>query len=105
MAIATLIISTLILKATGTTGTAGMIGSICIGSIICIVAAIAGDTSQDLKTGFIVGATPKLQQIGEMVGVIASGSYRRSSLPSERSLVLRFKRTSGSSGYNDENAR
>ena len=74
MAIATLIISTLILKATGTTGTAGMIGSICIGSIICIVAAIAGDTSQDLKTGFIVGATPKLQQIGEMIGVIASSA-------------------------------
>ena len=74
MAIATLIISTLILKATGATGTTGMIGSICIGSIICIVAAIAGDTSQDLKTGFIVGATPKLQQIGEMVGVIASSA-------------------------------
>ena len=51
-----------------------MIGSICIGSIICIVAAIAGDTSQDLKTGFIVGATPKLQQIGEMIGVIASSA-------------------------------
>ena len=74
MAIATLIISTLILKATGATGTTGMIGSICIGSIICIVAAIAGDTSQDLKTGFIVGATPKLQQIGEMIGVIASSA-------------------------------
>ena len=74
MAIATLIIATLILKATGTTGTTGMIGSICIGSIICIVAAIAGDTSQDLKTGFIVGATPKLQQIGEMIGVVASSA-------------------------------
>ena len=45
-----------------------------IGGIICIVAAIAGDASQDLKTGFIVGATPKLQQIGEMVGVIASSA-------------------------------
>ena len=74
MAIATLIIATLLLKATGTTGTTGMIGAICIGSIICIVAAIAGDTSQDLKTGFIVGATPKLQQIGEMIGVIASSA-------------------------------
>lgn len=74
MAIATLIIATLILKATGTTGTTGMIGSICIGSIICIVAAIAGDTSQDLKTGFIVGATPKIQQIGEMIGVVASSA-------------------------------
>ncbi|MCI6857825.1 MAG: oligopeptide transporter, OPT family [Eubacterium sp.] len=74
MAIATLIIATLLLKATGTDGTQGMIGAICIGSIICIVAAIAGDTSQDLKTGFIVGATPKTQQIGEMIGVLASSA-------------------------------
>jgi putative OPT family oligopeptide transporter len=43
-----------------------------IGSIICIVAAIAGDTSQDLKTGYILGATPKKQQIGEVIGVVAS---------------------------------
>ena len=72
MAIATLIIATLLLKATGTTGTTGMVGAIAIGGIICIIAAIAGDTSQDLKTGFIVGATPKKQQLGEMIGVVAS---------------------------------
>ena len=72
MAIATLIIATLVLKATGTVGTTGMVGAIAIGGIICIVAAIAGDTSQDLKTGFIVGATPKKQQIGEIVGVVVS---------------------------------
>ena len=72
MAIATLIIATLVLKATGTVGTTGMVGAIAIGGIICIVAAIAGDTSQDLKTGFIVGATPKKQQIGEIVGVMVS---------------------------------
>ena len=74
MAIATLIIATLILKATGTIGTTGMVGAIAIGGIICIVAAIAGDTSQDLKTGFIVGATPKKQQIGEMIGVVVSAA-------------------------------
>ena len=75
MAIATLIIATLVLKATGTVGTTGMVGAIAIGGIICIVAAIAGDTSQDLKTGFIVGATPKKQQkqqIGELIGVVIS---------------------------------
>ncbi len=72
MAIATLIIATLVLKATGTVGTTGMVGAIAIGGIICIVAAIAGDTSQDLKTGFIVGATPKKQQIGEIIGVVVS---------------------------------
>ncbi len=72
MAIATLLITTLILKATGDVGAHGMQGAIAIGSIICIVAAIAGDTSQDLKTGYLLGATPKKQQIGEVIGVVAS---------------------------------
>ncbi len=72
MAIATLLISTLILKATGMTGAAGYSAAIAIGSIICIVAAISGDTSQDLKTGYLLGSTPKKQQIGEVLGVIAS---------------------------------
>src|SRR5699024_8666617 len=72
MAIATLLIATLLLKATGTTGIEGMTAAIIIGGIICIIAAIAGDTSQDLKTGFLVGATPRKQQIGEMVGVVVS---------------------------------
>lgn len=69
MAIATLLITTMILKATGSIGTAGMAASIAIGSVICIIAAIAGDTSQDLKTGYIVGATPWKQQVGELIGV------------------------------------
>lgn len=72
MAIATLLIATMILKATGTIGMPGMIAAITIGSVICIIAAIAGDTSQDLKTGYIVGATPYKQQIGELIGVVAS---------------------------------
>ena len=72
MAIATLLIATILLKATGLDGATGMKGAIAIGSIICIVAAIAGDTSQDLKTGFIVGATPKKQQWGELIGVLTS---------------------------------
>ena len=72
MAIATLLVSTLILKFTGAEGIGGMTAAIAIGSIICIVAAISGDTSQDLKTGYILGATPKKQQIGEVIGVVAS---------------------------------
>lgn len=72
MAIATLLIATLILKVTGAEGVAGMASAIAIGSVICIVAAIAGDTSQDLKTGYILGSTPKKQQIGEIVGVVAA---------------------------------
>ncbi len=72
MAIATLLISTFLLKITGNTGAHGMVGAICIGSIICIVAGMAGDMSQDLKTGYIVGATPKKQQIGEIIGSVAA---------------------------------
>ncbi len=72
MAIATLLISTLILKVTGADGVDGMCSAIAIGSIICIVSAIAGDTSQDLKTGYILGATPRKQQTGEIIGVVAS---------------------------------
>lgn len=72
MAIATILAATLILKSTGTIGATGMVAAIAIGSIICIVAAISGDTSQDLKTGYLLGATPKKQQIGEVIGVLAS---------------------------------
>lgn len=72
MAIATLIVTTLLLKMTNTIGTHGMIAAISIGSIICIVASMAGDTSQDLKTGYIVGATPIKQQVGELIGAVAS---------------------------------
>lgn len=72
MTIATLLVTAMILKATGQVGQAGMTAAIAIGSVICITAAIAGDTSQDLKTGYIVGATPWRQQIGELIGVVAS---------------------------------
>ena len=73
MAIATLLIATMSIKASGNTGINGMTAAIAIGSVICIVAAIAGDTSQDLKTGYLLGATPKKQQIGELLGVVVSG--------------------------------
>lgn len=72
MAIATLLIATALLKVTGDAGAHGMQGAIAIGSIICIIACMAGDTSQDLKTGFILGATPKKQQIGEIIGTIVA---------------------------------
>lgn len=72
MAIATLLFSTIILKTLKDTGIGSMQAAIAIGSIICIVAAIAGDTSQDLKTGFLLGATPKKQQIGELIGVTSA---------------------------------
>ena len=72
MTIATVLVATVILKATGLVGARGMASAIAIASIVCIVTAIAGDTSQDLKTGYLLGATPLKQQLGEIVGVLAS---------------------------------
>ena len=72
MTIATLVVAALVLKTCGTVGAAGMVASIAIGSVVCIVAAIAGDTAQDLKTGHLLGATPWKQQVGEFVGVVAA---------------------------------
>lgn len=72
MAIATLLISAFVLKLAGEAGSFGMQGAIAIGSVICIVACMAGDTSQDLKTGFLLGATPRRQQIGEIIGTVFS---------------------------------
>jgi putative OPT family oligopeptide transporter len=72
MAIAALLAASLFLKSTGKTGSLGMAGAIAIGSVICIIAAMAGDTSQDLKTGYLLGATPKKQQLGELIGVVVS---------------------------------
>jgi len=72
MTIATLLIATFVLKLAGDTGAHGMQGAIAIGSVICIAAAMAGDTSQDLKTGYILGATPKKQQIGEIMGAVVA---------------------------------
>lgn len=73
MTIATLLITSIIFKAIGFDGEEGMIGALAVGSVICIIAAMAGDMSQDLKTGFLVGATPRKQQYGELIGAIASG--------------------------------
>lgn len=72
MTIATLLVTAIIFKASGNDGQTGMIATLSIGAIVCIISAMAGDTSQDLKTGFLLGATPKLQQYGEIIGAIAA---------------------------------
>lgn len=72
MTIATLLITTTAIKAEGGAGISAMIGSLAIASVVCTAAAIAADTSQDLKTGFLLGATPWKQQIGELIGVAVS---------------------------------
>jgi putative OPT family oligopeptide transporter len=72
MTIATLILTCTIFVAIGWTGDAYAPIALGVGAVVCIAAAIAGATSQDLKTGFLVGATPRYQQIGLMIGVICS---------------------------------
>ena len=73
MTIATLILTCLLFVALGWTGDIYSPIALCVGAIVCIAAANAGTTSQDLKTGYIVGATPVYQQIGLIIGVLASG--------------------------------
>jgi putative OPT family oligopeptide transporter len=72
MTIATLILTCLIFVALGWTGDAYSPIALSVGAIVCIAAANAGATSQDLKTGYLVGATPSYQQIGLIIGVLAS---------------------------------
>ncbi len=72
MTIATLIITCIIFVALGWTGDAYGPIALSVGAIVCIAAANAGNTSQDLKTGYLVGATPKYQQMGLAIGVVTS---------------------------------
>ncbi len=72
MTIATLMGTCLCFVWVGWVGDAYQTAAVVVGAIVCIAAANAGATSQDLKTGFIVGATPRLQQIGLVIGVFAS---------------------------------
>ncbi|MBA3295377.1 MAG: oligopeptide transporter, OPT family [Acidobacteria bacterium] len=72
MTIATLILTCTIFVALGWTGDWYAPVAICVGAVVCIAAANAGATSQDLKTGYIVGATPIYQQYGLIIGVLAS---------------------------------
>jgi putative OPT family oligopeptide transporter len=74
MTIATLILTCLLFVALGWTGDAYAPVALCVGAVVCIAAANAGNTSQDLKTGYIVGATPLYQQIGLIIGVLVSAT-------------------------------
>jgi OPT family oligopeptide transporter len=72
MTIATLMATCLIFIGIGWTGDVYQPMALCVGGMVCIAAANAGATSQDLKTGYLVGATPKAQQIGLMIGAVAA---------------------------------
>ena len=75
MTITTLLLTSLIFSLLGWTSDAHMVIALSVGAVVCISIAIAGDTSQDLKTGFLVGATPWKQQIGEFIGVLTSAIF------------------------------
>jgi putative OPT family oligopeptide transporter len=75
MTIATLLIACLLFRASGQTDMKAMTGIVAIGCIVCGIVCVAADTSQDLKTGFLVGATPRKQQIGELIGCLTSAMF------------------------------
>jgi putative OPT family oligopeptide transporter len=72
MTIVTLLGTSLLFYALGWTDLLGQATAITVGTVVCVGASIAGDISQDLKAGYIIGATPKRQQTTELIGVISS---------------------------------
>lgn len=72
MTVATLLLTCLIFLMLGWTGPGYFVTALSVGAIVCIAASNGGTTSQDLKTGFLVGGTPKLQQIAILVGSLTS---------------------------------
>jgi len=75
MTIATLIGTSTIFLLLGWTDDAGKMAALTVGAVVAIAASIAGDTSQDLKTGYLLGATPRRQQVGELIGVLTSAVF------------------------------
>src|SRR2546421_3429333 len=72
MTVATLLLTCLIFLLVGWTGSVYYVTALSIGGIVCIAASNGGTTSQDLKTGFLVGSTPKHQQTAILIGALAS---------------------------------
>ncbi len=75
MTIATLLATSTIFLLLGWTDLTGKVAALTVGCVVAIAASIAGDTSQDLKTGFLLGGTPRKQQLGELIGVITSAAF------------------------------
>ncbi len=75
MTIAALLGTATIFLAMGWTDNAGKAATLIVGCVVAIAASISGDTSQDLKSGYLLGATPKKQQIAELIGVLTSATF------------------------------
>ena len=74
MSIGGLLVTAVLFRVMGFSGTSGAIAIVIVGSVICICIGVSGDLAQDLKTGFLLGATPRNQQYGQMIGVITSAA-------------------------------
>jgi putative OPT family oligopeptide transporter len=72
MTVATLLLTCLVFLAVGWTGSTYYVTALSVGAIVCIASSNGGTTSQDLKTGFLIGATPRHQQIAIVVGALLS---------------------------------
>jgi putative OPT family oligopeptide transporter len=70
MTIATLLGTTVLFVSMGYTGATGMVAALFVGTVVCVAVCTAGDISQDLKTGFLLGATPWKQQLGMFAGIV-----------------------------------
>ena len=74
MTIGGLLVTAVLFRVMGFNGTSGIIATIVVGSTLCIAIGVSGDMAQDLKTGFLLGATPRKQQYGQMIGILASAA-------------------------------
>lgn len=84
MTICTVLFTALLMVVFGMTGMQGLIATMLVAGVVCVAACTAGDISQDLKTGYLVGATPRNQQIGQFIGIIAPAFF----MPFFLSLLL-----------------
>jgi len=104
MTIATLMATCLIFIGLGWTGDVYQPMALCVGGMVCIAAANAGATSQDLKTGYLVGATPRAQQLGLMIGAVAAAvviglTMKLLDTPTEEMLAAGIKHRIGTAEF------
>ncbi|MBM3325494.1 MAG: oligopeptide transporter, OPT family, partial [Calditrichaeota bacterium] len=75
MTIAALLGTALVFTSLGWTGAEGKVAALIVGAVVCVGISAAGDMSQDLKTGFLLGATPHKQQVGEFIGILTAAPF------------------------------
>lgn len=74
MTIGGLLVTAVVFRAMGFNGTSGITATLVVGSVLCIAIGVSGDMSQDLKTGFLLGSTPKKQQYGQIFGLVTAAT-------------------------------